>query len=64
MYSKMPNLVLGFHGCDSTVFERVLYGHEDLEISHNSYDWLGSGIYFWENSFQRAYDWAVEKKAP
>jgi hypothetical protein len=27
--------------------------------SINSYDWLGSGIYFWENSYSRALDWAV-----
>lgn len=26
--------------------------------SINSYDWLGNGIYFWENSFSRAQEWA------
>lgn len=31
-----------------------------LEFSENSYDWLGSGIYFWENDPDRALQFAVE----
>lgn len=31
---------------------------ENLKASDNTYDWLGNGMYFWENSYQRAYDWA------
>ena len=58
MYSNLPNLVIGFHGCDQTTFERVLYKHEVLLPSKNSYDWLGNGIYFWENSLSRAEQWA------
>lgn len=58
MYEKLPNLVFGFHGCDITTYEEVLYKHKDLKMSANVYDWLGNGIYFWENSYQRAYDWA------
>lgn len=26
MYRKLPNLVLGFHGCNRNTFENVLYG--------------------------------------
>jgi hypothetical protein len=26
------------------------------------YDWLGSGIYFWENDILRAYQWATESR--
>lgn len=58
MYEKLPNLVFGFHGCDITTYEAVLYNHKNLKKSDNIYDWLGNGIYFWENSYQRAYDWA------
>lgn len=50
--------VLGFHGCDESVGERVLAGENQLRPSENSYDWLGHGIYFWENSPQRAMEWA------
>ena len=58
MYSKLSGLVLGFHGCDKSVCEKVINGGS-LAKSSNSYDWLGSGIYFWENDPQRAYEWAV-----
>ncbi|MDP0499007.1 MAG: hypothetical protein Q7P63_02805 [Verrucomicrobiota bacterium JB022] len=50
--------VLGFHGCDRAVGERVLAG-EHLQLSRNDYDWLGEGIYFWENDPLRAYHWAL-----
>lgn len=59
MYSNLPNLVLGFHGCDEETYNKVLYNHEALLPSHNSYDWLGNGIYFWENSLSRAEEWAI-----
>ena len=52
--------VLGYHGCDREVAEQVLSGQSDLRLSENSYDWLGSGIYFWVDSPQRALDWALE----
>jgi hypothetical protein len=50
--------VLGFHGCDESVGEKILRGEEHLSASDNDYDWLGSGIYFWENSPKRALHWA------
>lgn len=59
MYSILPNLVLGFHGCYEETFRKVLYEHEKMTPSCNDYDWLGHGIYFWENSYSRAQEWAV-----
>lgn len=58
MYSSHPSLVLGFHGCDRSVGERVLDGKTRLRKSTNDYDWLGSGIYFWEHNPGRARDYA------
>lgn len=58
MYSKLPNLVLGFHGCKRDVFEKDLQGKEQLKSSSNTYDWLGNGIYFREQNFDRAKEWA------
>jgi hypothetical protein len=55
--------VLGYHGCDKAVGERVLAGGEHLKASDNDYDWLGTGIYFWENSAERALEWARFAKA-
>lgn len=61
MYSKLPNLMLGFHGCDKDTFDRVIVQHKQLKPSNNTYDWLGNGIYFWENSYERANEWACNK---
>ena len=61
MYEKLPNLVIGFHGCTKETHERVLTCHEELKASENSYDWLGNGIYFWENNLVRAKEWAKRR---
>ncbi|GAB4059287.1 hypothetical protein [Uliginosibacterium sediminicola] len=57
-YEILPGLLLGFHGTDAKIAERVLAGHEHLTPSKNDYDWLGHGIYLWEYSPQRAEDFA------
>ena len=61
MYHKLPNLVLGFHGCSSAVFKNVIHASDTLRASENEYDWLGHGIYFWEYNYQRAYEWAMNR---
>jgi hypothetical protein len=53
-----PGWVLGYHGCDAALGEAVLRGDKVLLPSENDYDWLGTGIYFWENDPKRALDWA------
>ncbi|MRR56198.1 MAG: hypothetical protein EG822_17150 [Deltaproteobacteria bacterium] len=63
MYSVFPHFVLGFHGCDQSVAERVLAGTDHhLSSSANGYDWLGHRIYFWEHNPQRALEYAHELK--
>ena len=51
LYSSLPNIIIGFHGCDKKVFDKILYEHEPFKCSHNDYDWLGNGMYFWGNFF-------------
>jgi hypothetical protein len=60
---RTPTWVLGYHGCDREVGEAVLAGETTLKASDNRWDWLGTGIYFWENSARRALDWAEFAKA-
>jgi hypothetical protein len=55
-----PAFVLGYHGCDADVAERVLAGGVNIRFSKNDYDWLGSGAYFWEADPNRALQWAKE----
>ena len=50
MYNKLPNLVIGFHGCSQETYKEVIYYCQELRASNNVYDWLGNGIYFWENN--------------
>jgi len=61
LYSKRTNLVIGFHGCDNSVVEKVIKG-ENLISSMNDYDWLGNGVYFWANNAERALQWAEDHK--
>lgn len=61
IYQKLPQLVLGFHGCDQSVVSKILNSPtEHLHPSKNDYDWLGNGIYFWLNDPQRALEWAED----
>lgn len=62
MYSTRSGLVLGFHGCDESIVEDILLGKRQLKESKNDYDWLGHGIYFWENSLSRAWEYAKKNK--
>lgn len=57
MYQRLPSFILGFHGCDREVGEAVLAG-DHLRSSENDWDWLGTGMYFWENSPHRAMSYA------
>jgi hypothetical protein len=52
--------VYGFHGCNILIKNQILGGHTKFAFSSNLYDWLGHGVYFWENDFLRALDWAAQ----
>ncbi|RYD32355.1 MAG: hypothetical protein EOP86_15875 [Verrucomicrobiaceae bacterium] len=57
-FLEYQRMVIAYHGCDQSVVDNVLAGGE-LKQSENDYDWLGTGIYFWEQGPGRASDWAV-----
>ncbi len=61
MYQKQSGLIIGFHGCDSKIQKAVITSSNNILLSSkNDYDWLGHGIYFWENSPLRALEFANE----
>lgn len=62
MYNVKPNLIIGFHGCDADVCKALLNNPNDIKINKNPYDWLGHGMYFWENNYERALQWATDKQ--
>ena len=61
MVSK--SLVIAFHGCDQSVAHKLVSEQADFLARHKSYHWLGQGIYFWEDSPQRAWQWALDAEA-
>ncbi|MVO08035.1 hypothetical protein GOQ30_02495 [Flavobacterium sp. TP390] len=63
MYSKRSGLILGFHGCDKAVRDKIVCEKgEILKPSENVWDWLGHGVYFWENNHERALKFAQDLK--
>lgn len=54
MSGSAGRLVVAHHGCDRKVRDALLGGTADLKPSNNPYDWLGPGIYFFEDDWKRA----------
>ncbi len=63
MYDVRPNTLIGFHGCDLDIRNKLVNNPDYIEISKKPYDWLGHGMYFWENNYTRAMQWAEDKAA-
>jgi hypothetical protein len=59
VHKLSTSFVPGYHGCDRETGERLLL-NQPFQPSENTYDWLGSGIYFWEANPDRALEWAKE----
>jgi hypothetical protein len=62
MYSTRSNLILGFYGCEKSEQQKLIYDPAYIRSSNESFDWLGHGMYFWENNPQRAMLWAEQKR--
>lgn len=63
LYRWQPSFLLGFHGTDKSVVESVVGAPAcGLSKSDSKTEWLGHGVYFWENDHARALDWASNGK--
>lgn len=60
MHNLSTSFVLGYHGSDRETGEGLLL-NEPFQPSEKTYDWLGSGIYFWEANPDRALEWAKDR---
>jgi hypothetical protein len=58
---RYDRTVVAYHGCDVTVAQKLIEG-EAFRKSENRYDWLGTGVYFWEYGPDRAYRFAQDQK--
>jgi len=61
--SKLPSVVIGYHGCDREQGLAAAVDGAPLKMSNQNHDWLGEGTYFWDSDPQRALEWAEEKRA-
>jgi len=52
------HLLVAYHGCDIVTRDLLVTGRTTLKDSKNDYDWLGSGIYFFEGDAERALSFA------
>lgn len=49
------HLIVAYHGCDIVTRDALVRGQlRALKQSQNKYDWLGPGVYFFENDPERA----------
>jgi hypothetical protein len=62
LHRLSASFVLGYHGCDAVVAERLLL-NEPFKPSRNVWDWLGEGIYFWDANPVRGVEFVVEVSA-
>jgi hypothetical protein len=62
LHELTTSFVLGYHGCDRAVAEALIAG-DAFRYETNEWDWLGSGVYFWESNPLRGIEYAYELKA-
>ncbi len=58
---SLGKFVIGYHGCDAEIAAQLLTEPEKFIKSNNEHEWLGHGMYFWENNMKRGLDWAFQK---
>lgn len=61
MSRRNTAFVLGYHGCDRKLADKVIKGKASLAPSDSRFDWVGPGIYFWEADPLRAWEWAESR---
>ena len=57
-HSRSPLPVTGFHGTTQHSARAIL--KDGFRLSQNPYDWLGDGVYFFQDGLERAWEWAHE----
>ena len=52
----IPTPLIGYHGTSKDAALTILA--EGFKVSANDYDWLGDGVYFFQDARLRAWEWA------
>lgn len=56
--------IVGYHGTTRSFASAIIDDHQSLKPSSNLGDWLGRGVYFWQDAPQRAAVWARRSGLP
>jgi len=56
---SQPLKVYGYHGTSKGSAQKII--ERGFDLSTNDYDWLGTGIYFFQDAPMRAASWARER---
>ncbi len=51
--------VYGYHGTNTEVATTII--QQGFNVSSNDYDWLGTGVYFFQDAPVRAWEWAKQQ---
>jgi hypothetical protein len=57
-FSDYHRTVVGYHGTQRSVAERIVLLQEPFQWYDRPGDWMGNGIYFWEYGPKQAWWWA------
>jgi hypothetical protein len=58
-YRDYHRTVIGYHGTTAATAERLVEGG-DFKASSKIYEWLGTGVYFWEYAPKQAWWWTKD----
>lgn len=56
---SQPLRVYGYHGTNKRSAQKIIA--RGFDFSTNDYDWLGTGVYFFQDAHRRAAAWARER---
>ena len=56
---NQPLRVYGYHGTNTEIAAVII--QRGFNISSNDYDWLGTGVYFFQDAPLRAWQWANQR---
>jgi hypothetical protein len=51
--------VYGYHGTSLTFAQQIITN--GFKVSNNDYDWLGTGVYFFQDAPVRAWEWSKQQ---
>ena len=55
----MPLPVTGYHGTSIESANAIM--SDEFRLSRNPQDWLGDGVYFFQDGLERSWDWARDR---